>query len=577
MESSRIWLLADEHHQAISSVKDILTERGATVELLHLSDAMEKVLRQRGGRLLENFKSMLARVRGADLEQEDQEEAEEALGDVLERGRPDLIVASSARYLGSLDLLARAAGGQALPVALLPDYNLGNAWLKGAAQAYIIPHEGLKAPLLEAGIEDKRLFVAGPAVPQSFSARPDAAALRKDFALEDAPGAVVLLLCHHMDAAELDRLVFQLSLVESPLTPIFYVGEDEQAAEALRRAARTHGILANLLRQVPNPQDFFAVAHLILARPEDERITGALALDRPLLLVGDAGPVTTQADFLVARGAALHCKDLLRLGAEVELALRPGRLEDMERASAEVGRTTGSLEVADALALILRDRAELQRAPATVPGDNGDQPSFQGPFERIGVPRHERNAPAPSPGPFEPVGRPTPGPAAQSRPAPAPAPAQPPAPRPTHSPLSADEAKDELAALIMTERELERDLAQVRREQEQWHNRLELAREWNEGELAREAEERLRRVLDDAERMQVELDKVRVQKEKLKERVRGGRPAPASPAPSGSGADTGLPSARGAEGGPIESRFRDMEVESDLNALRQRLRDELDE
>jgi hypothetical protein len=543
MESARIWLLADKHQDAIAAVHDLLAQRGAQVEILDLSLAMEKVLRDRGERLLGNLKGILARVRRAEAEPND----EQPLHELLERGRPDLLVAASPRFLPSLDLLARAVGGDPLRVALLPDYNLGNAWLKGAAQAYVLPHEDLKAPLLEAGIDPRRLFIAGPAVPAAYHHAPDAAALRAQFGLDQAQGAVLLALCDGADPADLDRLVFQISLVDKPLTPIFYAGADDAAAEALRRAAHTHGVLANLLRAVPNLHDFLAVADLVLARPDDERLLGALALDRPLLLVGSPGPVTTQADFLAARGVALRCDDVLRLGAEIELALRPGRLDQMSQASRAVGRTTGAAEVADALALILTQRAELAPAPAAP--QNPPEPQTAGPFERIGVARQDRPAPPRPAGPFEPVGADAP----RQKPAAAP-------PQPV-SPISADAAKDELAALIMVERDLERRLSTHRRDQEQWHNRLELAREWNEGELAREAEARLRQVLDEAERMQAELDKVRVQKEKLKERVRAGRPPESStPAPP-----------------PTESRFRDMEVESDLNALRRRLREEMGE
>ena len=148
---------------------------------------------------------------------------------------------------------------------------------------------------------------------------------------------------------------------------------------------------------------------------------------------------------------------------------------------------------------------------------------------------------------------------------------------PTASPLSAAQAKDELAALIMVERDLERKLTQAQRDQEQWYQRLELARQWNETELAVEAERRLHAHQNDAARFEEELERIRAQKDKLKSRVRasrgGGGGGPRPPRPEGPPSPVGPPS--GSRPAP-ESRFRSMEVERDLSSLKERLRRELE-
>jgi phage shock protein A len=122
----------------------------------------------------------------------------------------------------------------------------------------------------------------------------------------------------------------------------------------------------------------------------------------------------------------------------------------------------------------------------------------------------------------------------------------------------------------MMERDLERRIAAARRDQDQWRNRLSLARDWNEGELAQQAEAKLRQALEEGERCQTELDKVLAQKEKLKARVRGAAPPPASPT-------TPPPTRDLTPKSQTDARFRDMEVESDLDALRRRLKQELGE
>ncbi|MBH24905.1 MAG: hypothetical protein CMH57_10715, partial [Myxococcales bacterium] len=345
------------------------------------------------------------------------------------------------------------------------------------------------------------------------------------------------------------------------------------------------------LGQVPNLQDFIAVADLVVAPPTSARVVPTLALDRPLLLVGGASEVANQTDFLLDQGCAWHTADILRLGADLEVALGPERLAGLAEAAGRVGRVTGSVEVADALALILERRAELQ---GRVDGDSGDDepdsPRTSGPFELIGSRGGRPSAaPAAPTGPFEAIGGggdggggftlpPIGGGGGGEAPEPGPAPPARPDARasaPTASPLSAAQAKDELAALIMVERDLERKLTQAQRDQEQWYQRLELARQWNETELAVEAERRLHAHQNDAARFEEELERIRAQKDKLKSRVRasrgGGGPRP--PRPEGPPSPVGPPSrSRPAP----ESRFRSMEVERDLSSLKERLRRELE-
>ncbi len=561
--SVRVWLIADAHAQAVAALQGALEERNAVVERLDLSDAFERVVRQRGGQLLDSIKDIFRRGDEDDEPSDDEEGSQrpQALTEAIERGAPDIIAFTSPKLLKGTDLLGKAVGDDALRVALLPDYNLGAAWLQGAVHAFVIPHDGLRAPLQDAGVAPERIFVAGPAIARTYAEAPDAQALRQDFGLNTDDGALAFVLCQGFDVADLDRMVFQFSLVDRPWQPIFYVGDDAETAEMLRRATRTHGLPARLLGAVPNVHDFISVAQLVITDPKDEAVVGALALDRPLLLIGDPGPVTTQCDFLVSQGAALHVRDVLRLGAEVELAVRPEKLEAMAEASAKVGRRTGTQEVADALMLVLERRAELAVAPS--PPEEEQGPTIKGPFELIGASKPEGGArppapePAPSGGPFESL-----RPSAPKQPQWSPAPA---------SRLSAAEAKDQLAALIVQERKLERQLEEARREQERWSKRRDLATQWNENDLAVEAERLLRRALSQAESADQQLTSVRLQKDKLKARVRGGSaPVGRAPEPPSAG-----PASR-PDGGKSDGRFQDMEIEDDLSRLKARLRDELD-
>jgi len=90
-----------------------------------------------------------------------------------------------------------------------------------------------------------------------------------------------------------------------------------------------------------------------------------------------------------------------------------------------------------------------------------------------------------------------------------------------------------------------------------------MAREWNEDDLAAEAEQILRGYLDEAERLQSERASIVRQKEKLKQAALGG---------SAATSDGGATESKLAD---VERRFRKMEVDSDLDDLKDRIRREL--
>jgi len=544
IESARIWLVSDRDIDALDHVKSLLEGAGAQVEMLDLSEAVERVVREQGSKLLDSLKVILRRTRRPDDGGVGEDE-EAALSHLLARGRPDMIVVAADKYLRGLDMLSRMAGGGALRVGLLPDYNLSASWLKGALHAYIVPHDKLRAPLMDAGVDGGRIVVAGPPVGQRYQKELDGAAMKAAFGIDPAAGPVVLMLVDRMEPGDIDKVIFQMSLVERPWQPIFVAGAEQARAEKVRRAARRHGLQARMLGEVANLEEFMGAAELVGMPCVDDRVVSALALDRPALLLGDPGPVTTQTDFLLAQGAVWHVGDLLRLGGDLEVALREDRLDKLRAASSEVGHPTGTTDVVAALVELWERRAEIVRAEPTVTVP--DAPATSGPFEVIGGPRPDPSVPPSEHSPDD----------AESSP----------------SPLSAAEAKDELAALIMLERDLERQLASAGRERETWQHRLDLARDWNEVELTQEAEAQVARHVRDAERATSELERVRAQKDKLKARVR-----------QGTGAGDGLGDKLRRTVNTIaevlpaaEQKFRDMEVERDLSSLRERLRKELED
>ena len=506
-DALRVWVVADRGDAAVAALGDALRAAGYAVTTLASQEVVQRLVKEAGGELIGSLRDLLRGLRDSEQESEPEHKL-----------RPDVVVVTAANTFGPGNAFTRITGDDVLRIGVVPDYALGAAWVGAPLHAWVVPVETFVPALVEARVDEDRVEIAGPPVPAAYASGTDGAALREQWGL--GPEPVVFVHCDRGDL-DLDRLAFQFSLLEAAVQPVFFAGGDAGVSEALRAAARKHGVEADLLGAVPSLRDFHAVADLVVAPADDPRIGHVLALDRPVLLVGQPA-VRTQVDFLTGLGAARHVPDVLRLGTELDLIASGSALADLTAGSALVGKADGTARVTEAIVRLIERREVILAAGREEPQ------AHRGPFERIGAPRVSvRVAGAP----------------AQS----------------TVSAVSSAEAKDELANLIMMEREAERKASEADRAVEQWRQRLELAREWNETQLATEAESQLARAEAAATAGREELERTRIQKEKLKESVRRGRgDASGPPAPA-----------------PTE-KFEDMEVERDLAALRKRLRDELE-
>jgi len=406
---------------------------------------------------------------------------------------------------------------------------------------------------LRKGWREDRVKTAGVPLPKPFCRKLDGEEIRTRFGLDPAQGQILMVVAEGVDHHRLDRLMFQVSLVDRPVQPIFYTGDDSAAATTLRKAAGKYGVMARMFGRVDNLEEFYAACDLVLAEVSNPLIYPLLALDKPVVLFDTDIDTRPVGAFLRDEGAAVLMPDVLRLGAELEgLLNEPDELARLRDGARAVVDQEGAIRVADVLEAIAKDREALLSGPRQTPGQSqaDNQMSGGGAFEVIG----SADAPPTSTGSSHaPAGG---GPAAP------PASFEP----PSHAArLTAAEAKDALAELILEERRVDNKLSETSRFVAQWEQRLDLAQSAGEAELAREAEPFLKHYQREEAMLIRELDRIRAQKDKLKSRVV--RPGARRPG-GGSGGPPAQDPSRVAQ---LEGRFRAMEIDRDLERLKSRL------
>jgi hypothetical protein len=350
---------------------------------------------------------------------------------------------------------------------------------------------------------------------------------------------VVVVAAARMRVDLIEKTVFQLTLVEPLPVVLFHHGGDRDRAELLRDVAADYGLPANMFGAATDVGRFYAAADLILAGADDPELLELLTAGPPVVALGpERGAARTL--FLHDHNALTHVEEVAQAGTQIEALLRAGG-----GPSAQLARPDGTRQVVEAL-------AELYGERKTVPAEPEPEPEPPAPAEP-GRPPSE-TPPAPTVvggGAFESIG--VSSDAARRRPS---------LPR-----LTAAQAKDQMAALIIKEREAERALTEAVRARDRWLDRLALAKDGGDDELAAVAERRLYEARATVDRRNAEIETIRRSKEKLKARVAGSKKPRVAEAGSASQRDHSTSESASA----IEARFRRMEIERDMARLRRKI------
>ncbi len=546
---SLVWFLVDrsEDHTAIEHVARQLETTGVETEVVTITEVIGSAAREAVAGGAERL------LRGLRVAWEGPSGEEDFLR-AIRREQPDLLVVTSHRYARPLSLLEGLTGAGAVQVGVPLDFNVDGRWLNGSIDAFLAPDETARGILEEAGYGADYLFEAGPPVSPNFEREVDRRTEREELGFGDE--RTILVRAESFDPTTLDRIIFQATLVGAEGRFFFHHNGDGAVSQRLRRSADKHGLPAAMFGRVSDLERYIHASDVIVASPAEPLLPEIVRTGRPLFLVGAPEGYTNQVEVLTRNYGAGHVGEVLRFGSEFERFLADESLDEVTDAIEESPLEPGNDRVVEALGAAL-DRVEQWRsAPRPSPEGAGEQPADEepadpkGPFESIGTGEHgdvDRDKALEV--------------ADEAR-------------RPN---LSEAEAKDQLAELILNEREMQRRLSELEREQERWRNRLDLAREWEEDDLAEEAKGILREYIDDASRVRGELEDIRRQKEKLKQAARRGQ------------SDDGAASARRSESrgesedpwddperaAELEERFNDMEIDRDLDDLRDRIEGEL--
>lgn len=222
-------------------------------------------------------------------------------------------------------------------VGIVGGLALDPAWLETPVDRLVVLDEIQGTEAVDLGFTAEAVAPIGLPICERYAelGAADRRQLRQSLGLAvDTP--TCLVVCDEIEE-HLSAILFQLSLVNGPIQPLFDVDRDDRAAKLLRERATVYGVKAHLFGHVEEAGQLWAAADFVVGQPRLGVEQRSLTLRQPLLALAPDGARQR------ARAAA-HCRrrwgalapSTAVLAVELE-AVRDGLVADEGRFSIPSG------------------------------------------------------------------------------------------------------------------------------------------------------------------------------------------------------------------------------------------------
>ena len=278
----------------------------------------------------------------------------ERLDKYLEAKRPDVVCCVHCTPAGTMSDL-KVLGRSAVPcLTVITDYVTHSQWIHPCVERYCVPADSVRDGLVDRGIQKDRIFVTGLPIERKFLRPLEREALMRRLGLTPGRPVILVMAGAYAMLGGVGDVVRVLARFPRSLQALVVCGLDRRMAQQVR--ARTAGAPHpfHVFGYVDNVEELMAVSDLLITKAGGVTISEALALGLPMLIYR---PIPGQEEgntrYLLEHGAALAPRTPAMLSELLETLLaRPGRIEAMRRAAAQLGRPDATDQVVSNLAAL---------------------------------------------------------------------------------------------------------------------------------------------------------------------------------------------------------------------------------
>jgi processive 1,2-diacylglycerol beta-glucosyltransferase len=265
----------------------------------------------------------------------------------IKQTKPDVVLCTHYFPLETLNRMrSKKDGPRPLVLSVVTDFEAHLLWMDPCVDLYCVAAEETKARLVARGAAAENVVVTGIPISSRFSAKIDAAGVRKTMGLrDDLP--VLLVPSGGFGMGPVGKILAELDKVKGKFQTIVVTGRNEELRRELAAQDRKHP--THVLGFASNMHELMAVSDLLITKPGGLTSSEALAMGKPLFILNPIpGQEAANSDFLLERGAAAKVNRVEDLPYRLEQLLGSRKLTEMAKAARALGRPQAARDVCKA-------------------------------------------------------------------------------------------------------------------------------------------------------------------------------------------------------------------------------------
>ncbi|HEU6448150.1 MAG TPA: glycosyltransferase [Verrucomicrobiae bacterium] len=254
----------------------------------------------------------------------------------LQQFNPDVVICTHFLPNELLGKLRKEKNSpQPFVASVVTDFEAHALWMDSCVDLYCVAANETKSRIVARGVAAENVVVTGIPIAAKFLAKPNAAAVRKNYGLRDDQ-PVLLVLGGGFGMGPVAEILAELDKVPAQFQTLVVAGRNEELRAKLATQDRKHP--THVLGFASNMHELMAVADLIITKPGGLTTSEALAMGKPIFILNPIpGQEAANSDFLLERGAAAKVNRVEDLPFRIEQLLGSKKLSEMAKAAKALG------------------------------------------------------------------------------------------------------------------------------------------------------------------------------------------------------------------------------------------------
>lgn len=265
---------------------------------------------------------------------------------LINRFKPSIIVCTQAIPCGIVASLKKRGKTDIPLIAVVTDFVAHLYWIYKEVDIYFVATEDMKVKLIERGINEKKIKVAGIPIDHNFINSIEKKEIFKKENLSDKI-KTILLMGGSRGIGKLKEIIYELDNVDAPFQIIAVAGNNKRLKRRLDSIKVNKGSHLKVYGYVDHLNEIMDISDLIITKPGGLTSSEVLSKGLPMVIIDPIpGQEEWNSRFLVKNGAAVRVNNVNELGCTIKLLFNdPEKLQQMKQSALKLAKPRATMDI----------------------------------------------------------------------------------------------------------------------------------------------------------------------------------------------------------------------------------------